>query len=50
MRGCEANIASVREAAELTADTMGVERQSADSVTDCQVFSATSSMDSTRAA
>ena len=50
MRGCLANVASVRDAAEFTVETMGVERQSSDSVTDCQVVSAASLMDSMRAA
>ena len=50
MRGWVANVASVRDAAEFTVETMGAEYQSSDSVTDCQTFSADSSMDSMRAA
>ena len=50
MRGWLASMANVREAAEFTVEIIGVERQSSDSVTDCQVFSAASSMDSMRAA
>ena len=45
MRGWVASIASVRDAAELTVDTMGVDRQSSASVTIFQVFSVDSSTD-----
>ena len=48
MRGWTASVDSVRDAAEFTVETIGVERQSSDPVTDCQVFSSASSMDSMR--
>ena len=50
MRGCVASVVRVRAAAELTVETIEAERQSSDSVTDCQVFSVVASMDSMRAA
>ena len=42
MRGWTASVDNVRDAAELTVETMRVERQSSASVTSCQVFSAAS--------
>ena len=48
IRGWVAIVARVWAAAELTVETIEVERQSSDSVTDCQVFSAASSMESMR--
>ena len=45
-----AKVARVRDAAELTVDIMGVERQSSASVTIRQIFSVYSLMDSMRAA
>ena len=50
IRGWTASVANVRDAAEFTEETIGVECQSSDSVTNCQVFSAASSIDSMRAA
>ena len=45
MRGLVASVASVRDAAELTVETMGADRQSSASVTIFQVFKADSSTD-----
>ena len=48
MRGWDANVASVLAVAELTVETIGVERQSSAPVTSCQIFSADSSICSIR--
>ena len=45
MRGREPSVASVRDAAELTVDTIGVDCQSSASVTVLQVFNVDSSTD-----
>ena len=45
MRGLVASVASVRDAAELTVETMGADRQSSTSVTIFQVFKVDSSTD-----
>ena len=50
MRCWVATVARVRDAAEFTVVTMGVERQSSASVTICQIFSVDSLIDSMRAA